>query len=258
MSDADLIAASDANFYDGWRIMAEFAGGLVDETGGVLIAAPGVQPMWVNVLFVTRPLDDPERELTAAFAKLDARSIPFLVRIREGEDPASERAAEQLGLRYTDSIPGMAFAPIAPGSRETALDIRPVEDDAAFAHFVDITGASFEFTPETAAKMLPPSTLATPGTFWYVGYADGEPVAASQLMLLDGDAAGVNFIGTLEAHRGRGYGEAVTWRVVNKAAEEGRSIAVLQASEQGKPVYERMGFRTVAEYKTFVRQEWID
>lgn len=258
MTDAKLVAASDACYYDGWRMMAEAAGGLAEEAGGILIAAPGVLPMWVNVLFVTRPLDDPERDLTEAFAKLDARSILFLVRVRDGADPASERAAEQLGLRYTDSIPGMALAPLRPGGRETDLDIRPVEDDATFAHFVAVIAASFGFADEAAARMLPPSTRSTPGTFWYVGYAEGEPVAASQLMLLDGDAAGVNFIGTLEGHRGRGYGEAVTQRVVDKAAEEGRSIAVLQASEMGRPVYERMGFRTVAQYKTFVRPEWIE
>jgi GNAT superfamily N-acetyltransferase len=256
MTNPDLIAALDVNFYEGWRMMAAKAiDGITHEEDGVLITAPGVLPMWVNIVFVTQPLRDPERRLAEAFARLDERSIPFLVRIREGLDPDSERACERLGLRYTDSIPGMAFAPITPGRRDTPLDIRPVEDDAAFAHFVDIIGASFGIEPEAARRLLPAGLRHTPDTFWYVGYLDGEPVAASQVMLIAG-AAGVNFIGTLEAHRGRGFGEAVTWEVVNKGAEQGCAVAVLQASEPGKPVYERMGFRTVTSYKTFVRPEW--
>jgi GNAT superfamily N-acetyltransferase len=228
MNDERLVAASDECFYESWRTMADAAGGVVHETDGILIAAPGAGPTWVNLIFVTQPLSDPERQLTEAFTRLDDRSIPFLVRIRDGLDPASERAAEQLGLQYTDSIPGMALAPIPSDGR-----------------------------PQDAPKLLPPGLRRAKGTFWYLGYLDGEAVAASELELLK-DAAGINFIGTLEEHRGHGFGEAMTWRVVDKGSEEGREIAVLQASESGQPVYERMGFRTVAAYKTFVRPEWID
>ena len=258
MTDDELIAASDASFYEGWRMMAKAAGGIARETGGVLIAAPGVGPMWVNIVFVTQPLGDPERQLTEAFAELDERSIPFLVRVRDGLDPASERAAGQLGLRYTDSIPGMALTPVPPdGGRDVPLTIRQVEDDVTFAHFVSVTGATFDFASEDAVKVLPPRLRRTPDTFWYVGYVDSEPVATSHLLLVNG-AAGVNFIGTREGYRGRGFGEAMTWQVVNKGAEFGCQVAVLQASEMGLPVYERMGFRVVTAYKTFVRPEWID
>lgn len=257
MTDERLIAASDECFYDGWRAMAGAAGGFVHEAEGILVAAPGVGPTWVNLIFVTEPLRDPERQLRDAFAMLDERSIPFLVRIRDGLDSASERAAGQLGLKYTDTIPGMALAPIpSDGGRDTPLDIREVADDAAFADFVRVTAASFGFDPNDAKRMLAPALWTTPGTFWYVGYVDGEAVAASQVQMLK-DGAGVNFIGTLEAHRGRGFGEAMTWQAVNRGSQEGREIAALQASEMGKPVYERMGFRTVTGYKTFVRPEWI-
>ena len=33
---------------------------------------------------------------------------------------------------------------------------------------------------------------------------------------------------------------------------DGCSVAILQASDMGRPVYERMGFRTVVEYLGFV------
>jgi hypothetical protein len=257
MTQEELIAANDGNFYEGWRMMAQAAGGVVAEDRGVLIAAPAVGPMWVNIIFVTQPLANPQAQLAAACARLDERSVLFLVRVREGLDEASERAAEGLGMRYTDTIPGMALAPI-PAGRDGApdLDIRPVADDAAFADFVKVTAGSFGFDLDDARKMLPPPLWRTPGTSWYVGYAEGMPVAASGLLVL-GPAAGVNFIGTLEGQRGRGFGEAMTWQVVNKGAQLGCTFAVLQASEMGKPVYERMGFRVVTGYKTYVRPEWI-
>jgi len=256
MTDDRLIAASDTNFYEGWRSMAAVAGGFIHEGDGILIAAPGVGPVWLNLVFVTQPLRDPEAQLAGAFALLDARSVPFFVRVRDGLDPAAEIAAESLGLKYTDSIPGMALDPIpVDGGRDADLDIREVMDDAAFSDFAAVTAASFDLG-ESGPQLLPPVMRTVTNTHWYVGYKDGEPVAASSLERFD-DVAGINFIGTLAAHRGRGYGEAMTWRVVNRGKEEGCELAVLQASEAGQPVYERMGFRTVTGYKTFVRPQWI-
>jgi predicted acetyltransferase len=104
--------------------------------------------------------------------------------------------------------------------------------------------------------MLPSSLRTAHGTQWFVGYLDGEPVAASQLEVF-GPIAGVNFIGVKEAHRGRGFGEAVTWRVVNAGRDAGCRFAILQASDAGKPVYERMGFRTVTGYRTYARPEFL-
>jgi len=78
-------------------------------------------------------------------------------------------------------------------------------------------------------------------------------VAVSSVFV-DGGVAGVYNVATLESHRRRGIGEAMTWRSVSRGRETGCVVATLQASELGKPVYERMGFRVVAPYKTFRRR----
>jgi hypothetical protein len=178
------------------------------------------------------------------------------VRIREGVDPAAERALEALGLRYHETVPGMAFSPIARGGGDTPLDIVRVEDDTQWRHFADVTTASFGLGVENTARLLPPSLRHEPGTQWFVGYLDGKPVAASQLEVF-GEIAGVNFIGTLDGYRGRGFGAAVTWQVVNAGVDAGCRFSILQASDMGRPVYERMGFRVVAGYRTYARPEWL-
>ena len=43
----------------------------------------------------------------------------------------------------------------------------------------------------------------------------------------------------------RGYGEAVTWAATLCLPE---LPATLQASPMGRPIYERMGYRTIAEF----------
>jgi GNAT superfamily N-acetyltransferase len=86
----------------------------------------------------------------------------------------------------------------------------------------------------------------------YVGYVDGQPVANSALVAAQ-RVAGVANIATLSSHRGRGIGEAMTAHVLKRGREFGCIMASLQASEMGKPVYERMGFRAVCKYRTFHR-----
>lgn len=249
----ELVLANDEVFFESWSLMAR-DGGLLHDEDGILVAAPGAPLAWINSVFIKQPLRDPKAQLARAFSHLDERQLPFFVRIREGVDEASERALEALGLRYHESVPGMALSPIPnDGGRETPLEIVRVEDDNRWAHFVDVTVESFGLGD---AHLLPTSMRHAPGTQWFVGYLDGEPVAASQLEVI-GPIAGVNFIGTLDGHRGRGFGAAVTWQVVNAGAAAGCRFSILQASDMGRPVYERMGFRVVTQYKTFARPEWL-
>ena len=259
MTDDELIAAYDHNYFAAWRLLAGASeGGILEEEDGVLVAAPGGTIVWLNIVFVTQPLADPQGQLARAFARLDERSLPFLLRIREGLDGASEHAAEALGLRYTDAIPGMALAPLpaAAASPPEGLEVRPVTDAEAFGAFADIIAATFDIERDACRQVLTPRLVEARSAHWYLGYVAGAPVASSALITTDG-VAGVHYVGTLASHRRRGFGEAMTRHAIDEGAKAGCRISTLQASEMGQPIYERMGFRTVTRYKTFVRPEWI-
>ena len=72
------------------------------------------------------------------------------------------------------------------------------------------------------------------------------------LGIRSGRTIGVYNIATIESARGRGYGAAITRQVVADGIAAGCDVAILQASDMGYPVYERMGFRTVVEYVGYV------
>jgi GNAT superfamily N-acetyltransferase len=251
VNEQDLIAASDTNYFESWRSFAQPAG-FVHEDGGVLIAAPSRVLPWMNVVFVTKPLSDPAAELRRAFDILDQRKLPFFVHMRDGVDPAAERACEELGLVSESPVPGMVLDPIVPRPNDSSLDIREVRDAATFADFISVSAASFGIPLDDARFMFPRSALQRPNVRYWVGYADGLPAACSHVLVID-HIASINIIGTLEAYRGRGFGAAITQAAVNGGADAGCKIAVLQASELGQPVYARMGFRTVTSYKTYLR-----
>ena len=56
---------------------------------------------------------------------------------------------------------------------------------------------------------------------------------------------GIYAVATLPDRRGKGYGDALT-RAALAAAPH--LPAVLEASELGQPIYQRMGFQVVSEY----------
>jgi GNAT superfamily N-acetyltransferase len=76
---------------------------------------------------------------------------------------------------------------------------------------------------------------------YYLGLWHGEPVARSMLFVAAG-VAGIYWVGTAEKARRQGIATALTERAVQEARARGLRWAVLQASEMGEGVYQRMGF----------------
>lgn len=88
---------------------------------------------------------------------------------------------------------------------------------------------------------------------FYLALLEGKPVSASMIELL-GDYACVDMIATLEEHRGKGIGTAITKTPLVCAKCKGYKFAVLQASKSGEPVYRKIGFE---EYCRFYDYQFI-
>jgi ribosomal protein S18 acetylase RimI-like enzyme len=86
-----------------------------------------------------------------------------------------------------------------------------------------------------------------PGGVPYLAREDGQVVAVGFGVFGD-RIAGVFNIATVPAYRGRGYGRAITSRIVADGIDRGADLAYLQSSEDGYPLYQSMGFRTVESW----------
>ena len=71
------------------------------------------------------------------------------------------------------------------------------------------------------------------------------------MLYVTGHVAGIYWVGTLEAWRGKGYGAALTVVAACEGKERGCTVASLQASVMGYPVYERIGFKHDRTYFGF-------
>jgi len=103
----------------------------------------------------------------------------------------------------------------------------------------------------------PPGSLFHPDTLkasefgelrYFVGRLAGEPVAVAAAWLSHG-LVEVEFVATLPAARGKGFGAAITWA----ATAGGDGHAVLLGSDDGQPVYERLGYLRLERWTAWAK-----
>lgn len=81
---------------------------------------------------------------------------------------------------------------------------------------------------------------------------DETPVCTS-IVYHEGGIAGIYGVATLPEERGKGLGAHVTAEPLRRAHRLGYRIGVLQSSEAGYPVYQRLGFSDHGEIPLYVR-----
>jgi GNAT superfamily N-acetyltransferase len=257
MDDRLLAQLEHRNMIEAMAAMGrEVSGGLVDRNDGVTVIATGLPVLLFNQVLVDGEDAVPEA-VTAAVGLMRGRGAPFVVNLRTGADDVYLELVEELGLVPLSPVPwmpGMTLHPLPPHASVSAPeghDIRRVTDAAGIEDHVTAAAAGFGMPVEWFKKVMTEGLAADPHVAVYVGYTDREPVSAG-LGFLEGDTIGVFSVATIERARGRGYGAAMTMRIVGDGAAAGCGIATLQASDMGKPIYERLGFRTVVEYMGYV------
>lgn len=258
MNRGELIAIEHANWIAYLTGVVRCAArATVTRTGGVVTVLTGLPFDWFNQILIEREHATPT-EVLAGVAQARERGGHFVVRLREGIDDRFIPTVAQAGLAPTGtgtSMPGMVAFPINHETIEqhevSGLEIRRVTNAAGIEDHCQIVTAGFGSDPAVAVGTICQGILDRPECVVYVGYADGEPVA-SGLGWRTGRTVGVYSIATVASARQRGYGAAMTARVVADGATAGADVATLQASEMGRPIYERLGFQTVVRYVAYV------
>lgn len=145
----------------------------------------------------------------------------------------------------TDRVRGAAGPP--------GLRIEEVTGSDVLGEWVTAFAPSFEIAPDQVDPVVAREAHRSdaPGELVrFAGRMDGKIVGTSVLLDRDG-VAGIYVVATTEGHRRRGIGTALTDAAVRAGRERGLRVATLQATSFGRPVYERMGFETVSEYRLF-------
>ncbi len=214
---------------------------------------PGPGFSYVSCLGDGPPLDAILPVATEFFADI-APSWGVLVEGGAGHPIEAELLAR--GWVVAEDEPAYVMADITVGAtatdRSDGLTIRPVRTEADRLAFQRVTGAAFEAPPDFTELFAPSAEYySDPDIGLFVGSANGEDVTTSMYYRV-GNTAVISGIATLHAHRGKGYGAAMTRHALAAAAALGCPNAALRSGPKSVPLYERLGFRYVCQHRTYV------
>lgn len=252
MASQDVLAAADRNMVEAWRALLRRAPRPLERViDGAHLLSSGLPVAMVNPAYAFEPTDrDPAALVAEVREHYGAVGLPFALYFRDDVTPGLADACAAAGMVEYWQLPLMVLDPI-PAIPEPPAGLRVERLDAANADaYASVIAAGFEAPHELASALFGRGLAAATEFVGLLGYLDGEPVATSAVFVGAG-VAGVYNVATVPSARGRGVGAAMTWAAVAAGAEAGATASILQASEAGQPVYERMGYAVPARYRQF-------
>lgn len=240
----------DHNYVEANRILVAFTKrGAYHERAGVAIVSSGLPVEALNWGLLRPPFDDVVASAAAVRAAFATARLPHRLVFRSEYAEALRPLESEGWRRKQEPTPGMTLAvPAAVPPAPAGLAIRPVRTAAELAAYREAAFLGFGFPPGGAPIFLHERLLALSHVRLYAGVAEGGAVVATSMLVATGAVAGIYWVATRPEHRGRGYGEALTWAAVAGGRALGCRVACLQASASGYPVYARMGFAHAFDY----------
>lgn len=234
--------------------------GATEDLPGVAVTCSGIQFSMFNSAILTAPVPT-ARELETRIQRAEAffrkRGFSWSFWVCQGWLDKDVRAVigdvfRRNGLHVVVELPGMEAEWLAlPRRPPPKLEFRRVTDAVTRADFNRIMSIAFGI-PFPVARAIYESERTWRSDFeGWLGYVDDLPVT-STATLVTGSVAGVYAVGTLPTYQRQGYAEAVMRHALGQVAWRcGIERSVLQSSEAGYGLYQKMGYRTVVRYAVF-------
>lgn len=220
---------------------------------GITMALSGEPVADLNYLVI----DDASESAQAGFRGLvghcDAQGLPFAVIVAPAVAEALDPLRAELDLVYATDWPLM----LCPGEavqdypREN-VQSRPVRDEADRQGLARVLAGAFQMPAESVLRAMPLRLFDSPSIEGWVAARDGA-VQSTVTATWHGSVVGIWAMGTAPEAQGLGVGKALLSRVMHDARQRGAEAFFLGATPSGFPLYERLGYSTMADCPIWVR-----
>jgi ribosomal protein S18 acetylase RimI-like enzyme len=246
----ELADRGHAAMADRYRLGVEIEGGeLLDTDDGLVYASESDFPVLMNGAI---PLaGDPNALAAAARAFFAERGRGFSLFART--DPEAEAAAAAGMHLLIERYPAMVRHERFEERIVDGVELRRVADAKDAREYSAVADAAFPAIglPPGLLADLPLEGFVRADSAAFVAYDGERPLACASVVVARG-IGGIQWVAVLEEARGRGLADACTRAASNAGFDLGAECAWLEASHMGEPVYLRMGFEEVFNYRIYV------
>jgi GNAT superfamily N-acetyltransferase len=206
---------------------------------------------WPNRLWadMARPVSATNLEQTAKNAP-DAAIFPLWPAMTEDGSAAPQVTVEALVRQSRDWQPAVQHTAMAlqldkqlpvnsPTVDRYPLQIKCLNSDTDIADWVATGSKAFGYTID--ANVIAPLLACEDIQILLAYNEDSQPVATG-LLFKTGEVVGIHQIGVPTDHQGKGYATQMMRFLIQQAQKWQANYVVLQASESGRPVYQKLGF----------------
>lgn len=238
--------------HEGYAVLGTLSGGTVVREGGLLMAAgPHPDALIANTALRTDPAITADAVLRRTREHYDAIGCRFDLATFALTDADLDEAASAAGWSLNVELPCMVIdGPAGEVTPPEGVSIRRARPDADGLTVGRIVAECFTYEPAQIegmrAMFVQPAMIGDTGWPFVIASVGGEDVAAAA-WFVRGDVGVLGFVATLPAYRRRGIGAFVSRLATNAAFEAGARYVGLQASREGRPVYQSLGYVTVGD-----------
>lgn len=197
--------------------------------------------------------DEPDAEsfLVRSIGRARERDLPLAAVMSPRTAPRLASAAARLGLQRLGATPLMVLRPDTPVRASRPVTITRALGPELVRIAGDLVAAAFAAPRDAIARCVDTGVTETAGLESYIAWGEAGPMSAVTLTP-SGDSAGITLMATAPEHQRKGMGRALLTQVMAGARARGIGRFYLGATEAGRPLYESLGFETIAHLEAWV------
>jgi GNAT superfamily N-acetyltransferase len=259
--DVDL---SIGQFARAWRLMCDGAPKRsVARSEGVEYVFSGLPITFFNLALLTArgiSSDQLKSHAREACGWASDKRVPWMfVLTHEALGPEQDAAAllDDCELAPVTTLTGMLAEGVTPPAHApSGLELSVPANDAGCSAILDINGAAYGMDFAAAKDLIGTSSFWA-NHFPVIGASGGTPAVTASVLMTD-SCRYVVLVATDPAQQRRGFADAALRRALElSGGEYGERPTVLHATEAGRPVYERMGYRTISNHTVFMEKRFL-
>lgn len=259
---------SNRDFYSAWSSWASSLsdGCALRDSGLAICWMHKNWPMCNQILLDSEvhSLQDFDERIKSAISFASKKGKPWVLNLcnelLSGQNDSDiGRKLESLGFILVGKVTGMEASKLNESKTEPVpLEYVEVDDKSKGEIYGEINALAYNVPRDLGREALSsPDMWTTGNTTGVIGLYKGEPVTCASTVRINRDEAYLAIVATKPEFQKMGLGEAVMRKSIEATfGSNNYNRAILHATPEGKPLYEKMGFKRVADFSLYIQKEF--